>query len=142
MMDCRRLAAEVSVLESRLSPQLFRFFRPLEAGGHLVVAARTNRGNVYTVRIELDLFPCAIPKVFIVKMLKDSKGRKLDAPCAAMHTLQSENGWTRICHYGVSSWKPNVALFKVFVKARLWLEMYELHLQTGLPIDHYLNHQK
>ena len=65
----------------------------------------------------------------------------MNSPSASMHTLSSENGWTRICHYGCNSWTPNVSLYKVYIKCRLWLEMYETHLRTGKPIDYYLNHQ-
>ena len=74
-------------------------------------------------------------------MLKNKMGVDLDSPSASMHTLTSENGWTRICHYGTNSWTPNVSLYKVYVKCRLWLEMYETQLRTGKNIDYYLNHQ-
>ena len=91
--------------------------------------------------MQLDGFPEYMPNVFVTKMLYSRDGRKLDSISATMHTLTSENGWTQICHYGFNSWTPDVSLYKIYIKCRLWLEMYELHLQTGHNMDYYLNHQ-
>ena len=139
-MDERRMDAEIAVLEKHMPSNMFRFVRS-GVDLRLMVAARTNQGNVYTLCMFLRDFPNSVPVVCVTKMLNSKGGKRLDSPDGAMHTLSSENGWTRICHYGSSSWTPRVSLFKVYVKARLWLEMYELHLLTGKPIDYYLNHQ-
>ena len=141
MMDAERYACELQVLQKKLPPNLYRFMDMDTAEPYLVAGARTNRGNVYTLRIELADFPLRLPKVFVTRMLADCNGHPLDSSSASMHTLPSENGRTRLCHYGVDSWTPMVSLYKIYVKCRLWLEMYELHLQTGHPIDYYLNHQ-
>ncbi len=109
---------------------------------HLLIAARTNSKHVYTLHFDLAGFPAHMPVVFVKAMLRDRDGNKLDDASAAMHTLPSGHGWTRICHYGGMSWRPNMSLYKVYIKCRLWLEMYELHLQTGKSIDYYLNHQR
>ena len=34
-----------------------------------------------------------------------------------------------------------VSIYKIYIKCRLWLEMYEAHLRTGKNIDFFLNHQ-
>ena len=141
-MTNERYLAEQSVLRNKLAPNLFKFLDMGTRTPHLVLAARTNRGNVYTLRIELEDFPENIPKVFVTRMLKDKKGNDLDSCSACMHTLTSEHGRTRICHFGFDSWHPEVSLYKVFIKSRLWLEMYEQHLRTGKDIDYYLNHQE
>lgn len=142
MMDAQRFAAEKDVLSKKLPSNIF-IFREMETNNaHLLVAARTNRGNIYTIKIILDEFPNRIPKVFINKMLYKKDGTPMDSVSACMHTWDAENGCTRICHYGFDSWTPMVSLYKVYVKARLWLEMYEQHLKTGEDIDYYLNHQK
>lgn len=140
-MDAERYQAELTVLRGRLTPNLYKFFDWDKPTAHVVMAARTNRGTIYTLYIPLDGFPERLPKVFVTQMLRDKNGSPLDSPSGAMHTLSSENGWTRLCHYGAASWRENVSLYKIYVKCRLWLEMYELHLQTGKPIDYYLNHQ-
>lgn len=141
MMTPERYQLEQRVLSRHMPKNTYVFKNIGSSSPHLLIAARTNRGNVYTLRIDLDIFPNSIPHAFVTKMLKDKSGSLLDDPSASMHTLSSEHGYTRICHYGTNSWTPNVSLFKIYVKCRLWLEMYELHLQTGRPIDYYLNHQ-
>ena len=140
-MTQRRYHAELQVLNRYLTPNLFKFQDMGTANAHLVMAARTNRKNIYTLYIPLDGFPESMPKVFVTRMLFSRSGEKLDSPSANMHTLQSENGWTRLCHYGNNSWTSDVSLYKIYIKCRLWLEMYELHLQTGNDIDYYLSHQ-
>lgn len=140
-MDSARLQAEKDVLRSRLSSNIYHFDSPYSPNW-LYFAARTNRGNIYTLNIDLSNFPNNIPKVFVSKMLYTKTGERMDGPSASMHTLTSENNCTRICHYGSQSWTPRVSLYKVYVKCRLWLEMYEQHLETGKPIDYYLGHQR
>ena len=141
MITPERLELEKSVLERKLPTNAYKFMDIGSTKPYLVIAAKTNRGNVYTLRIELDEFPNQIPKAFINKMLYTKNGSRMNECSASMHTLTSENGRTRICHYGFDSWTPNVSLYKVYVKCRLWLEIYELHLDNGKPIEYYLNHQ-
>lgn len=141
MITNERLELENSVLQKRIPANAYRFMDIGTSKPYLAIAAKTNRGNVYTLRIELDEFPDEIPKAFINKMLRNNNGGMMNDCSAAMHTLQSENGRTRICHYGWDSWNNRVSLYKVYVKCRLWLEMYELHLDNGKNIDYYLNHQ-
>lgn len=142
MISKGRYQAEVEAL--RLSfgdSDLFRFYDMDTDKPYVKIAALTNSKNLYTLRIDLDEFPESIPKVFITKMLKSKQGKNLDSPSHNMHTLQSEHGYTRICHYGNSSWTPNVALNKIYLKCRVWLEAYEAHLQTGDDICDYLGTQ-
>lgn len=141
-MTSERYQAELAVLSAKLTPNLYKFRDIGGSAPNLVIAARTNRGNVYTLYIDLQGFPDSDPpKVFVTRMLRNRSGEEMSGCSAHMHTLTSEHGWTRICHYGGAAWTPMVSLYKIYVKCRLWLEMYELHLQNGLPIDYYLNHQ-
>ena len=142
MMDKERLRAEQDVLSRKLPGYGYRFMDMETSKPYIVLPARTNRGNIYTIRIELDEFPNEIPKAFVTKMLKTKSGNPMSGCSAAMHTLTSEHGFTRICHYGSTSWTPMVSIYKIYVKCRRWLEMYELHLQTGHDMDYYLNHQE
>lgn len=136
-----RIQQEIAVLQKKNVPEhVYHFFFD-EKKPYVVFAARTKK-RVYTLRIELSGFPNNVPKVFVTKMLKDKYGEKLDSADGSMHVLESEHGWTRICHYGDASWTPNVSLYKIYVKCCLWLNMYELHLETGNDIEYYLNHQK
>ncbi len=140
-MDNERYQAELCLLARKFPSNAFCFFYEGVEQPYLRIGAKTNSGNIYTFHMDLSSFPESQPRVFVTKMLKDRSGKDMNEASSTMHTLSSERGWTRICHYGVTSWTPNVSLYKVYVKCRLWLEMYETHLRTGKPIDYYLNHQ-
>ena len=140
-MTTERLNLEKSVLQRYLPSNTYVFKDISTSSPYVLMAAKTNRGHVQTLRIDLDGFPTSLPHAFVTKMLKTKDGDEMDGASASMHTLPSEHGYTRICHYGNESWGPNVSIYKVYIKCRLWLEMYELHLQTGKPMDYYLNHQ-
>ncbi len=141
MITNERLNLEKSVLQRYLPSNTYVFKDISTSNPYVLMAAKTNRGHVYTLRIDLDEFPNDVPHAFVTKMLRTKDGEVMDDCSASMHTLSSEYGYTRICHYAPSAWTPNVSIYKVFIKCRLWLEMYELHLQTGKPMDYYLNHQ-
>lgn len=140
-MDTARYQAELGVLSRKL-PNSWYHFEGIETDRPCIkLAARTNSGKLYTLHMDLSDFPMSVPKVFVTKMLKTRDGMDMTTVSGAMHTLQSENGCTRICHYGYNAWTPNVSIYKVYIKCRLWLEMYEAHLRTGHPIEYFLNHQ-
>ena len=141
-MDRERLIAEEDLLMRKLPLNIFKFENKTDPQNmYLRIGAKTNSGNVYTLHMDLSQFPISQPKVFVTRMLKSKTGEDMCNASASMHTLPSERGWTRICHYGSNAWTPFVSLYKVYIKCRLWLEMYEAHLRTGHNIDYYLNHQ-
>lgn len=140
MIDRERYEMELAVLKRKLPEGTYHFVLD-EERPFVAFAARTNAGNLYTIQIELERFPANIPKAFVTKMLRDRDGNPLDHASSAMHTLASEHGWSRICHYGSDSWTPAVSLYKIYIKCRLWLEIYETHLKTGKSMDYYLKHQ-
>lgn len=136
----QRMRQEIAVLKKKNVPDSYYHFFWDERKPYAVMAARP-KNKVYTLHMDLKCFPSEPPKVFVTQMLRDYNGDKLDSPDGSMHVLESEHGWTRICHYGDSSWTPNVSLYKIYVKCCLWLFVYELHLKEGNDIDYYLNHQ-
>lgn len=99
-MDRIRHKMEHAVLADRIGENLFKFFNVGRPDTYLVVGARTNQGNVYTLRMELDDFPNDVPAVYVTKMLHDKDGNPLDTPSAEMHVLTAKDGWTRICQIG------------------------------------------
>lgn len=141
MITAGRYHAEVAALKLSLPDNMFKFFDMDTDNPYLKMVAITNSKNMYTIRVDLDQFPESIPKVFVTKMLKSKSGQDLNSPSHEMHTLSSEHGYTRICHYGNSSWRPDVALNKVYLKCRVWLEAYEAHLKTGKNLCEYLGTQ-
>ena len=141
MMDAQRLQMEKMVLARKLPSSAYVFKDMGTSNPYVVIGAITNSKNVSTIRIDLDSFPNSVPKAFVTKMLLNKDGNRMDSASASMHTLTSEHGFTRICHYGTNSWTPMVSIYKIYIKCRLWLEMYEAHLRTGKNIDYFLNHQ-
>lgn len=141
MMTAGRYHAEIEALSLSLPPNMFKFCDMDTEKPYLKMAVLTNSKKLYTLRVDLDQFPESIPKVFVTQMLKSKDGKDLNGPSHEMHTLSSEHGFTRICHYGNSSWRPDVALNKVYLKCRVWLEAYEAHLQSGDNLCDYLGTQ-
>ena len=141
MMDYQRLQLEKQVLARKLPASAYVFQDMNTSKPYILLGAVTNSKNIYTIRIDLDQFPNEVPKAFVTKMLLTKTGSRMDSASATMHTLSSEHGFTRICHYAYNSWTPMVSIYKIYIKCRLWLEMYEAHLRTSKNIDVFLNHQ-
>lgn len=142
MITPERLQLEKQVLNLEL-PKIPAVFKDMDtAQPYLLMPVKTKNGKLYTIRIDLDLFPEQLPAAFVTRMLKTRDGELMNDVSGAMHTLETEHGYTRICHYGYGSWSPRVSLVKVYIKCALWVNIYELHLLTGNNMDYYLNHQQ
>ena len=141
MFDQRRYEAEFQLLKRKLPDNVWTFRDLNGERPYLAMAVKTRSGKLYTIQIELARFPEKVPKVFVTQMLKDHDGNPMDDARHSTHTLKSEHGWTRLCHYGPDSWTPNVSLYLIYIKCALWLNIYELHLKTGKPMEYYLKRQ-
>lgn len=141
MIDQARYEAEFAVLKRKLPENAWQFVGLNGPRPFLAAAVRTRSGTPYVIQIELEKFPRDVPKVFVMQMLRDCRGRPMDEARHDTHTLRSEHGWTRLCHYGPDSWTENVSLYLIYVKCALWLNIYELHLRTGKPMEYYLKRQ-
>ena len=143
-MNNSRLQSEIFALkQDGYSDKQFRFLHTGTSSECLMFAMKTNSGKVYTLRIDIPLdYPNSIPAVYITnpKPLRTRSGALIPELSTSMHTLQSKDGCVRICHYGPNSWSPRQTLSKVVMKCRIWLEVYESHLQTGKPIGDILKH--
>ena len=134
MIDSNRLALEKDVLSKKLPQNMYMFREMGTENEHLLIGARTNSRNVYTLKIMLKDFPNSVPYVYTTKPLKDRSGNPLQVS-HELHNYGTDNGQTRICHYPDDCWSPRVSLYKVYIKCRLWLECYEIYLRTGQSID-------
>ena len=114
MMTKKRAEAELKVLRKELPDNIYRFLDMDTDHPYLAIAAKTNNGNVYTLKIELADFPESVPRVFVNYMLYDANNHPLNIPNSSMHTLRSENGCTQICH---------VRIFGAVVLAVVFLKM-------------------
>lgn len=142
MITYTRLLKEQEVLAAHMPPNTYSFADMDTNSPYTIMAAMTNSGKVYTLKIHLEHFPEHVPEVEVLNLLRDKSGKLLRKVSAEMHVLGQRNGHTLICHYSSSSWTPQVSLYKIFIKCRLWLEMYEEHLATGYNIDAFLKHQR
>jgi len=139
-MTDERYNKEYAILQAILKDKTFRFLDLNTAKSNLVVGQQTNSEKVYTIKIDLSKFPEEVPDAFITnpKPLKTYTGEAMLTASHIMHTLPGIDGCTKVCHYGPQHWHPNVSLYKVIVKIRIWLEAYETHLKTGEPLSNYL----
>jgi len=143
-MNNTRLQEEIFALkQDGYADKQFKFLNVGTASECLMFAMRTNSGNVYTLRIDIPAdYPNSVPAVYITnpKPLKTQSGLSMLDANSNMHTLTGKDGCVRICHFGNNSWSPRQTLSKVVMKCRIWLEVYEAHLQTGIPIGDILKH--
>ena len=137
-----RFDMEDMVIANYLPRNMFRFRDMWSSSPYLEIGLITNDGTPYALNIRLNGFPEKKPEVYVKEMLRTKTGALMNQVSAANHTLEPWNGWTQLCHYNDRCWTPDVSLWKVYLKCRLWLEMYRAHLRTGKTIDYYLNHQK
>ena len=140
-MNHSRIDIEKDVLTRYLHPNAFRFMDVETSNPFLLCATQTNNKKIYTLRIELSRFPYDAPEVYVMQMLKTKTGEDMNGDSVPMHTCRSKNGWTQIGHCYNCNWNPQMSLWSVYYRCLIWLNIYELHLQTGETMDTYLNHQ-
>ena len=76
--------------------------------------------------------------VIVVTIKTNRPKKKKKKNTTILIALPSKDGYTQICHFLPRSWKGDKTLFDIIMKGRTWLEAYEIHLQTGVSLDRYL----
>ena len=57
----------------------------------------------------------------------------------SMHTLENgPSGEVQMCHWRSDRWHSGITMNKVMLKVVLWLEAYEQHFSSGLPINEFV----
>lgn len=106
------------------------------------VTVTLSNDKQYTLRVSLPSdFPNSCPSMIVSvprDCLKKKNGCFLNVSSAEDHTLPSKDGCTQICHCRTDLWRNDCTLHQVFIKGLTWLEAYEVHLETGDPLDCYL----
>lgn len=141
MIDYQRKQLEEAVLGAYLPSNMYRFGGIGTSSPYLEAGVVANDSSCYLLYFDLSMFPNSKPKVYVKEMLYTKAGSPMNSASSQNHTLTSWNGWTQLCHYNDSKWGPDVSLWKVYLKCRLWIEMYRAHLRTGKTMEYYLNHQ-
>ncbi|MEH1965837.1 hypothetical protein [Nostoc sp.] len=139
----KRLEVEKGILQQYFPT--FNWINPTDAANTKIEGeVKTNVGNIYKLRVYVPSdFPNSRPQMVILSPypLKGYRGQdmKEHGMSSSMHTLEpTDYGYVQICHY--RNWLPNITLYKVVLKGRLWLEALEAHKRTGQPIDAFLSH--
>lgn len=96
----------------------------------------TNKGTQYIVRINIPVqYPEQPPKTYIVSphpLYTFDGTNLLDIGTShKMHTFESTNGYVQMCLYRSECWSAEYTLISCLKKARIWLEAYDEHLDTG-----------
>jgi len=139
-MTPERLQLEILLLE-KYFPKRFRFVNLYLPDEYLDVGWKTQNGTVYRLNIRLNAdYPNSLPRVYVVYPLPLLKknGAVLSGASHEMHTLSNDGEMIQICHFKTEKWNPNQSLYKIILKARIWLECYERHLATGETVDSFI----
>jgi len=141
----QRLTVEKQILQKYFPS--FKWLNPTDSiNTRIEGQVKTNVGNIYKLRVYVPSdFPNSLPELIVISPypLKGYRGQDLKEHgiSGSMHTLDpSDYDYVKICHY--RDWLPNITLYKVVLKGRVWLEALEAHRRTGQPIDAFLSHMK
>jgi ubiquitin-protein ligase len=138
----QRLAVEKDILRKYFST--FTWINPTDSNNTRIEGqVKTDVGNIYKLRVYVPSdYPNSRPDMVVISPypLKGYRGQdmKEHGTSGSMHTLEPRDGYLKICHY--RDWLPNITLYKVVLKGRVWLEALEAHKRTGQPIDTFLSH--
>lgn len=107
----------------------------------------TNVGKKYTIRMDIPhQYPEQPPNVYIISPspLFTYDGTNLLALGTSheMHTFSSANSYVMMCLYRSDCWSAEYTLIACLKKARLWLEAYDTHLETGEKMCDIVGTQK
>ncbi|MCM1110981.1 MAG: hypothetical protein NC336_07235 [Clostridium sp.] len=143
-MDQQRYEMEKAVVQHYMkNPNAWQFGNIYGSTPYLRIVAQTNSGKAYVLRIECPDYPNTKPNAYVECMLRDHTGALMNTASAANHTLSPHaNGWTQICHYHPSAWRPNMSLWMVYVRCVIWLNIYEQTLKSRQSMSHYLDHMQ
>ena len=142
-MDYQRKQLEEQVIAHYLGGTKSFAFGDLQTSRpYLRIAAQTNSGKVYVIRMELINYPNQKPDAYVECMLRDCHGNLMNTASSTNHTLAPHPtyNWTQICHYHPDAWRPDMSLWMVYVRCVLWLNIYEQTLRTGRDMEYYLKH--
>ena len=141
-MDYNRYLQELEIINHYVKDKKpYQFGDIYSACPYFRIGARTQNGNPYVLHFKLRNYPNEKPDVYVECMLRDCHGRLMNQPSRENHTLTPHpNGWTQICHYHPTAWKPYLTLWLVYIRCVLWLNIYEQTKRTGKDMQYYLSH--
>jgi len=139
-----RLALEHQMLQGQGMSQFSVYHYPQDDSYYLFGTAQSSAGRPYDLYAPIPRgFPDQRPPLYVTKPnpLRMADGRSLSdlGVTHNMHTLSPlASGAVQICHWREPQWHAAITLYRVMLKALLWLEAYEQHLATGRSIDAFV----
>ena len=140
----KRLQTEKRILKKYFPT--FKWLNPTDPDNTQVEGnIRSNAKNIYRLRIYIPSdYPNSRPEMVIISPnpVKGYLGKDLKEYGASrkMHILSPKDEYVQICHY--KDWLPNLTIYLVVLKGRIWLEALEAHTRTGKSLDKFLSHMK
>ena len=89
MITYSRLLKEQEVLAAHMQPNTYQFMDMDTRNPYVIMAAMTNSGKVYTLKIHLEQFPESVPQVEVLNPLKDKNGKRCSSLVWGADTMQS-----------------------------------------------------
>ena len=131
-----RLVLERRKLEEEYPVNDIKWIDP-KGEAKIELRVETNHRNVYRLRVHVpEDFPNSVPLLLVSDSPQPMPDWDENHEC---HTLNRHDGLINICHHYYRHWSPkDNHIVDVFKKGRLWLEAYECSLETGRPMDFYL----
>ena len=135
-----RLALEQRKLEEEYPKTDIKWIHPNDPMEDTKVELRvtTNRDSVYRLRVHvLQDFPNSVPALLVSESPQPMPDWDDNLE---NHTHDRQEGLIRICYNYYGHWSPQKSrIVDVFKKGRQWLEAYESSLETGRPMNFYLD---
>ena len=144
-MDERRLQYEQALM-AKYFPKKHQWANMHDPNNaYLDFAHTTASGRSYNLKIAIPPdYPNSLAQVFVMYPAPEQFVDHWNKPLYQyganheMHLLLPNGKFAQLCHFLPNDWHPNCSLYLVAVKCALWLEIYERHLATGQPIDHFV----
>lgn len=140
----QRLVLENQILHQEGFTQ-FSIYSENSTGRYYVDGCtNSNSGRSYRLYISIPAgYPQQRPAMYVKEPLplrmKDGSLITALGVSHYMHTLTpSDSGMVQICHWRDDRWHSGILLHKVILKGLLWIEAYEQHLATGLPLADFV----
>lgn len=140
----QRMRLEHALLQQKGLDQFSVYWHESSQEYHASGIATSNAGNRYRLAIPIPSgFPWERPPLYVTDpsplWTADYQTVASLGISHAMHTLSpSSSGFVQICHWRDERWHSGIFLHQVFLKGLLWIEAYEQHRTTGLPLADFV----
>jgi ubiquitin-protein ligase len=135
----RRLQLEKDILESKFPGKVTWIDQQSPGKARVVVAMNTNNEKSYKLQINIPKdYPNSCPDMVVSYPNQPLTRRDGNNLYVNDHSYGVKDNRTTVCHFRANLWTNEYTMYQVFMKGRIWLEAYELHLATGKSMEKFL----